>query len=102
MGGRRGGDCIAGWVQGQHSRGRAEAGAICGGLCGAARGAPAGGGWFRSEGGAGRFRGEGIAGGGFRGEGGTGMLAGFAARGSQAGRIVGGGSLHLGLNSCRD
>jgi hypothetical protein len=30
------------------------------------------------------------------------MLAGFAARGSQAGRIVGGGSLHLDLNSCRD
>jgi hypothetical protein len=43
------------------------------------------GGWFRGEGGTSRFHGEGITGGGFRGEGGAGMLAGFAARGSQAG-----------------
>jgi hypothetical protein len=44
---------------------------------------------------AGWFRGEGITGG-------WEARAGFVARGSQAGRIVGGGSLHLGLNSCRD
>jgi hypothetical protein len=105
MGGRRGGDCIAGRVQGQHSRGRAEAGAIRGGLCGAARGAGAAR-RARDPRAEGNHGGVGV-GGRARHPRGAGFAArearaGFAARGSQADRILGGGSLHLGLNSCRD
>ena len=91
MGGRRGGDCIAGRVQGQHSRGRAEAGAIRGGLCGAARGAGATR-RARDPRAEGNHGGVGV-GGRARHPRGAGFAArearaGFAARGSQAGAFA--------------